>query len=93
MNGYEMLASGYKKLRERDDVDTTYCDKNIKVLEMLASLSQDEIYYMFDSSAFNEIVKAYVKVALKNCKMDPDVVLAELNCLFSECTAAEIVKR
>ena len=61
MNGYTMLAESYKKLLQEGKVTEEEAKKNIKVMEFLAECSEEEINIMFDSAAFNEIMKEYVR--------------------------------
>ena len=63
MNGYTMLAESYKKLLQEGKVTEEEAKKNIKVMEFLAECSEEEINIMFDSAAFNEIMKEYVRRA------------------------------
>lgn len=59
------------------------------------SISQDDFYFMVDSSAFNDIIRDYLKTALQNAKADEEMtstVMNELRWLFSEKTAKEICK-
>lgn len=64
MNGYKMSADSYRILKKRDpkaDVDS-----NIKVLDFLATCTQEDIYNLFNSTAFNNICMGYVKMALND---------------------------
>ena len=70
MNGYKMSADSYRILKKRDpkaDVDS-----NIKVLDFLATCTQEDIYNLFNSSAFNNICLGYVEMALNDFKLDDD---------------------
>lgn len=71
MNGYKMSADSYRILKKRDpkaDVDS-----NIKVLDFLATCTQEDIYNLFNSSAFNYICLGYVEMALNDFKeLDDD---------------------
>lgn len=71
MNGYKMSADSYRILKKRDpkaDVDS-----NIKVLDFLATCTQEDIYNLFNSSAFNHICLGYVEMALNDFKeLDDD---------------------
>lgn len=96
MNGYSMLADSYKKILERQEqgVNLELIRKDIKVLEFLATCDDTEIYKLFDSGVFNDIVKAYCKRAMNNkgvAQDDISNVLRELNCLFSEMQAKDIM--
>ena len=71
MNGYKTSADSYRILKKRDpkaDVDS-----NIKVLDFLATCTQEDIYNLFNSSAFNYICLGYVEMALNDFKeLDDD---------------------
>lgn len=71
MNGYKMSADSYRILKKRDPkIDV---DSNIKVLDFLATCTQEDIYNLFNSSAFNYICLGYVEMALNDFKeLDDD---------------------
>ena len=100
MNGYTMLAESYKKLLKEGKVTEEEAKKNIKVMEFLAECSEEEINIMFDSAAFNEIMKAYVRRAINNADLGEEEekeeikskIMNELRWLLSEKTAGEIMK-
>lgn len=72
MNGYSMTADAYREAKKRDprlDVDS-----NIKTLDFLATCTKEDIYNLFNSGAFNNIVMGYVKMALNDFKeLDDDM--------------------
>ena len=96
MNGYKLQADAIRKIVERDDD----CDKEVmlskaKVYDMLSELSQDQIYEIYNSSAFNDVTKAYAKKAMENVGVDEEQikeVLSEIKYLHDTVTAGEIVK-
>lgn len=100
MNGYTMLAESYKKLLQEGKVTEEEAKKNIKVMEFLAECSEEEINIMFDSAAFNEIMKEYVRRAINNADLGEEEekeeikskIMNELRWLLSEKTAGEIMK-
>lgn len=93
MNGYRMTADVYKK--ELDNTPEEYraeLQAKIKANEFLAGADDATIYALFDSAAFNIIVKGYVKLALHNTETDSDKareIMNEINYLFSIKTAQE----
>ena len=93
LNGYRLTAEAYKK--ELDNTPAEYradLQAKIKALEYLAGADDAEIYALFDSGAFNNIVKGYVRLALTNTDTDSDKaaeIMREVNYLFSMKTAAE----
>lgn len=68
MNGYKMTADGYRTLRGNSKLDQADVESNIKVLDFLATCTQEDIYNLFNSTAFNNICMGYVKVALNDFK-------------------------
>lgn len=72
MNGYKMSADAYREFKKRDPkIDV---NSNIKVLDFLAACTQEDIYNLFNSTAFNNICMGYVKVALNDFKeLDEDM--------------------
>nr|DAK79282.1 MAG TPA: hypothetical protein [Caudoviricetes sp.] len=66
MNGYKISADAYREFKKRDPkIDV---DSNIKVLDFLATCTQEDICNLFNSSAFNNICMGYVKIALNDFK-------------------------
>ena len=62
MNGYEILAQGYRKLVETGQIEMDEETKSyIKVYEFLASCSQEEKKMLFESGAFNDMIKEKIK--------------------------------
>lgn len=65
MNGYEVMAKTYRKLVEGGRLSKEEAEKKCKVYDFLASCDNEDIYNLFDSSAFNEIAKEYMRLAVK----------------------------
>lgn len=64
MNGYKMTADAYRAIKEKDPkIDI---DSNIKTLDFLATCTKEDIYNLFNSTAFNNICMGYVKNALND---------------------------
>lgn len=73
MNGYKMTADAYRTLKGNSKVDQADVESKIKVLDFLAECTQDDIYNLFNSSAFNYICLGYVEMALNDFKeLDDD---------------------
>lgn len=66
MNGYKMTADSYRTLRGNSKVDQADVESNIKVLDFLATCTKEDIYNLFNSTAFNNICMGYVKNALND---------------------------
>ena len=72
MNGYKMTADAYRAFKKKDpEADV---DSNIKTLGFLATCTKEDIYNLFNSSAFNYICMGYVEMALNDFKeLDDDM--------------------
>lgn len=68
MNGYKMTADGYRKLLGNSKLDQADIESNIKTLDFLATCTKEDIYNLFNSTAFNNICMGYVKTALNDFK-------------------------
>ncbi len=68
MNGYKMLADSYRKFLDNNTADKESIKTHIKALDFLADCDKATIYALFDSSAFNDIVKGYVFLMADNEK-------------------------
>lgn len=76
MNGYKIMAESYRKLIERQDptVDYSGFDRKIKILDFLGDCVEDDIYELYNSSAFNEITMRVCKCAMRNAGIDEDTI-------------------
>lgn len=97
MNGYTLLAESYKKAAENGILSKEQSIKKIRVLEFLATCDQEDIYNLFDSSAFNDITKNYLKYSIESVisegiisKEQGNIITDEFNSLFSDISAKEI---
>lgn len=73
MNGYKMTADAYRTLKGNSKVDQADVESKIKALDFLATCTQEDIYNLFNSSAFNYICLGYVEMALNDFKeLDDD---------------------
>lgn len=64
MNGFEIMADTYR---------TQDKERKAELYEYLARCSDDDINTLYDSSAFNEIAKAYLKRSVKEL-VEEDVI-------------------
>ncbi|MDF2950561.1 MAG: hypothetical protein K0S18_144 [Anaerocolumna sp.] len=95
MNGYELTAQSYEALMKRDNsnISKDDCESKIKVYRTLASLSESEIIEIFNSGAFNDVLKGYCKMALKNCGIKDNqisYVMDEIKWLLDTIPAAQV---
>lgn len=74
MNGYKMTADSYRTLIGNSKLDQADIESNIKVLDFLATCTEEDIHNLFNSTAFNNICMGYVKMALNDFKeLDDDM--------------------
>lgn len=65
LNGYKLMADSYRQLLEKDPTaDKEDAQRKIKVNDFLSTCNEQEIHEIFNSTAFNTIVKGYI---LKTC--------------------------
>lgn len=99
MNGYSYLSATYRKAAEQGEVSQDYAEKRCRVYDFLATCDDDDICSLFDSSAFNEIAKSYMRLAVRELT-DEDVIDDEqaravrnrFSLLFDEKQAEEVCK-
>lgn len=95
MNGYTMMADSYRTLVKQGKIDKETADKEIRVYDFLATCDSDDLCRMVDSSAFNDIIRAYLKMAVQSADIDEDArekVVGQLRWLFDEKTAKEVLE-
>ena len=94
MNGYEMMADSYRQLVKQGKIDKETADREIRVYDFLATCDSDDLCRMVDSSAFNDIIRAYLKMAVQSADIDEDAkekVVGQLRWLFDEKTAKQVL--
>ena len=92
MNGYIIQAEIYKELAEQGQISVEVADKMRAVYAFLGTIEKDQFYALFDSGAFNSIVKGYVKLALRESEAGEEMterVLNELRHLLDTTRAVE----
>lgn len=95
MNGYEMMADSYRQLVKQWKIDKETADREIRVYDFLATCDSDDLCRMVDSSAFNDIIRAYLKMAVQSADIDEDArekVVGQLRWLFDEKMAKEVLE-
>ena len=93
MNGFALMTNNYRKATDQDKMNNAEAEIKIRIFDFLATYLQNDFYFIVNSSAFNNIIKNFLKVALQNARTDEEMtgkVMNELRWLFSEKTAKEI---
>lgn len=98
MNGFQLTADSYRKAAEQGKISKDYADKECKVLDFLATCDDTDICNMFDSSAFNEIAKSYLRIAVRELTDEGTIdeeqaqaVRNRFSLLFDEKQAHEVI--
>lgn len=95
MNGYTMMADSYRKLMNDGTIDKDSAEKSIRIYEFLATCDKDDLCQMVDSSAFNDIIRAFLKMAVVNAELEEeqqDKVLNQHRWIFDEKSAKEVLE-
>ena len=96
MNGYTLMAESYRKLMNEGKIEKEIAEKEIRIYEFLATCDVDDFCNMVDSSAFNDIIRAFLKMAVDNANIDEKSkgkVISQLRWIFSEKSAKEILQK
>jgi hypothetical protein len=96
MNGYTMMSDSYKMLMEQGKIDKATAEKAIRIYDFLATCDSDDICQMVDSSAFNDIIRAFLRMAVDNAGLDEkarDSVINQLRWIFDEKQAKEVLEK
>lgn len=96
MNGFAMMSDSYKKLLEQGKIAKEIADKEIRIFDFLATCDVDDFCRMIDSSAFNDIIRAFVKMAVLNADIgeeNQEKVTNQLRWIFDEKSAKEVLEQ
>lgn len=98
MDNFEFTAQSYEQIIAKPDTSDElkqHLKVQITALRAISGKSDSEIAAIFNTGAFNDIVRGYVKKALVNTNLAKELVedvLGELNYLFDAITAEEAKK-
>ncbi len=94
MNGFKLMAESYRKAA---GIDQGEAERIARLYDFLGDCSQDDIYTLFDSTAFNEIAKDYMRLAVRHLvdngtieEEQGQAVRNEYSRLFEDMTAKEV---
>lgn len=95
MNGYTLMADSYRKLMNEGKIDKEAAEKEIRIYEFLATCDTDDFCIMVDSAAFNDIIRAFLKMAVVNAEIGEkaqEKVLNQLRWIFDIKPAIEVLQ-
>lgn len=95
MNGYKALADNYRKLATRGMIDQQTAEAEARVLDFLATCDKTDMCRMVNSSAFNDIIRAYMNAALVKAEISKEAqkkVQNEMYNIFDLYSASQILK-
>lgn len=95
MNGYIMLSESVSMLAEQGKIDKKTAEKAIRIYEFLATCDIDDLCIMVDSTAFNDLIRAFLKMAVENAGIDEESrnkVLNQIPWIFDEKNAKEVLQ-
>lgn len=97
MNGYTLHAESYKRyLETHPDMpqeNREHIESEIKTLEIMATLTEQERMMLFDTGAYNDVLKGYCRRAMANCDIPKDKqqeVIEEIKYLLDTIKASEV---
>ena len=98
MNGFTMMSESYKKLMNEGKISKEVAEKEIRIYDFLATCDTDDFCRMVDSSAFNDIIRAFLKMAVENSEIgekekEKEKVIGQLRWIFDEKSAKEVLER
>ena len=89
MNGFKLLADAHRQAGQQ---------RQAELLEILAGCTQEDICFLFDSTAFNDIAKGYLRQTCNGLEQNGTItaeqstaIKTHFSLLFDEKKAAEII--
>ena len=97
-NGFAIMADTYRKRASEGLISVPDAEKKYKAFDFLKDCDKEDICNLFDSSAFNEIAKSYLRLAVKELiaegKLNEDqgkAVRSRFSLLFDEKNAKDVL--
>ncbi len=72
MNEYKLMADNYRHLIEKGKIDKDTAEKKIRIFDFLSTCDEDDIGILFNSGAFNEIMKGYLKAIIADAGVNDE---------------------
>lgn len=98
MNGFVLMADSYRRAAAQGEISKETAEKKTRIYDFLGTCDTDDFYILFDSSAFNEISKSYMRRAVKELieekvidEEQGQAVKNRFSLLFSEMTAKDVL--
>lgn len=99
MNGFKIIADSYREALAKGEVTKEEAGKKCKAFDFLGTCDQEDLFNLFDSSAFNEIAKSYLRLTVKELVSEGKLTEAQgrevrnrFSLLFDEKQAEEVCK-
>ena len=61
---YKSISEKYRQLAEEGQISKEKAEKYARIYDFLSTCDLDDIFILFDSAAFNEIAKSYLRKAV-----------------------------
>lgn len=99
MGNYDTLIESYelfleKKRENLDKEGRKSLEVQINAMKAVNDKTQEEICAIFNTGAFNNIVKGFCHKAMENCTLDDsqiEEIMEELNFLFDTISAMDVL--
>lgn len=74
MNGYKLMADSYRSAAAEGKINAGEAERKARVYDFLGTCTKEDMYTLVDSSAFNDIIRGYCRLALKQAGVDDETV-------------------
>ena len=96
MANYDVMIKSYEHIlvEKAENCDVEAITLSLNAFKTLNNKSAEEIFALFNTGAFNDILKGYCKKAMENRKMDKEqinAVMDELKWLLDTCNAKQML--